>query len=328
MKKLFAILFILILPVCVFGQSEKADNLYNEGLKLYESKQYQSAISLFQKSDELDKKQLSPTSENYHRAEIAIINCWNDLAKEYASAENFAEAIRLQTLVVERCEKIFGILHSDYFTVLTTLTEYQIQSGNHSDADDTFMEGIKYANSDQLDMATVQFEISNTLEKKEYDETSPYYHRSEIALLKCWDIYVNYYAEAGNYEEAIKYQGLYVRGIKDLMGEMSSDYAQSLSSLAFYYANLGNYTEAIKIGTQATEKMKKILGEEHPDYAMSLSNLALYNSEIGNYTEAIRLETISLEILKKVLGEEHPNYARSLSNLAGYNAYIGNYTEA
>ncbi|MBQ5551259.1 MAG: hypothetical protein IIT32_09365, partial [Bacteroidales bacterium] len=71
MKKIFTLILIL-LPLCVFAQSHKSNQLYKQGLKLYVAEKYEEALTYFQKSDSLDKAILKPTHKNYYRAELAM----------------------------------------------------------------------------------------------------------------------------------------------------------------------------------------------------------------------------------------------------------------
>jgi hypothetical protein len=59
--KHFFIFLILLLPMMSFGQSKEADEYYNKGIKLHESKQAHLAIPYFEKSDSLEKKELKKT---------------------------------------------------------------------------------------------------------------------------------------------------------------------------------------------------------------------------------------------------------------------------
>ena len=44
MKKIIAILFILIVPMWVLGQSEEAEMLFKKGEELYKAEKYEEAI--------------------------------------------------------------------------------------------------------------------------------------------------------------------------------------------------------------------------------------------------------------------------------------------
>ncbi len=301
MKKIFTLILIL-LPLCVFAQSHKSNQLYKQGLKLYDAEKYEEALTYFQKSDSLDKAQLNPTHKKYHRAELKVADCYEGLADQADDEGHYNDAIKFQTNVVEIRKKILGDEHPDYAAALSDLALYYDYNSNYTEA---------------IRLGTLAMEIL----KNVFGEEHPDYAESLNNL-------AGYYADLGKYTEAIRLQTQEIAITKKNLGEDHPDYAISLSNLANFYSDLGNYTEAIRLGTLAMEIKKKVLGEEHPSYAVSLNNLANYYDDLGNSTEAINLETRALRIRKKVLGEEHPDYAISLNNLAGYYDEIGNYTEA
>ena len=302
MKKLFAILIILFLPVWVCGQSKESNKLYKKGVKLHNADKYEEALPYFQKSDSLDKAQLKPTHKNYYRAELALANSYEWLADQADNEGHYKEALNLQKNVVGIRKKVLGDTHPKYALSLSDLAYYNYELGNYTEA--------------------IRFEtLAIKIKKKALGEEHPSYAISLSNL-------ATYNDDLGNYAETIRLETLAMEIRKKALGEEHPDYALSLSNLATYYYELDNYTEAIRHATLAMEIRKKALGEEHPDYANSLNNLAFYNDELGNYTEALRLETLAMEIWKNVFGEEHPKYALSLSNLAGYYSELGNYTEA
>ena len=301
MKKIFTLILIL-LPLCVFAQSHKSNQLYKQGLKLYDAEKYEEALTYFQKSDSLDKAILKPTHKNYYRAELKVADCYEEIASQAYEEGNYNDALTIQKKVVEIRKKLLGEEHPDYADALSNLASYYSKLGNYTE---------------EIRLATVAMEIR----KKVLGEEHPDYAISLSNL-------ASYYSDLGNYTEAIRLGTLAMEIDKKTLGEEHPDCAISLNNLAIYYAELGNYSEAIRLGTLALEIYKKVLGEEHPHYAASLSILAYCYSDLGNYTEAIRLGTLAMEIRKKVLGEEHPDYAASLSNLADNYFNLGNDTEA
>ncbi len=309
MNKLLSLLFILLLPVYVWGQSKKANNPYKEanrlfkqGDKLYFAKKYEEAILYYQKCDSIDKAILEPTSKKYNRAEISIAYCLSNLASDKYYQADYQEAVRYGTEAMKIFKKELGEEHPDYASSLNNLATYYEGLGNYQEA---------------IRLGTVSMEIW----KKVLGEEHPDYATSLNNL-------ASYYDALGNYHEAIRLctEAMEIR--KKVLGEEHPDYATSLNNIASYYYKLGNYQEAIRLGTEALEIYEKIFGKEHPDYALSLNNLAGYYDDLGNYQEALRLGTEAMEIFKKVLGEEHPDYATSLRNLASYYYKEGKYDEA
>ena len=293
---------LLLLPLVAFAQSKQSNKLYNKGVELFKAENYEEALPYFQKSDSLDKAELQPTAENYYRAELKVADCWHQIASNRYDEGNYAEAIKLETIVMEIRKKALGEEHHDYASSLSNLALYNSDNGNYTEA---------------FRLENIAMEIF----KKTFGEEHPDYASS-------LDNLAYYYSGIGNDTEAIRLATIAMEIRKKVLGEEHIDYATSLCNIASYYFYIGKYTEAIRIGTIAAEIYKNTVGEETPDYANSINNLACYYDNIGNYAEAIRLGTLAMEIWKKTLGEEHPNYATSLNNLVGDYYAIGNYTEA
>ena len=106
MKKIFT-LFVLLLPVMVFGQSRQSNKFFKQGTKLYKAEKYEEAIPYFQKSDSLDKAQLDPTAENYYRAELKMADCCHNLSCEKDDEGKYTEAARLHYRYFSLMEALF-----------------------------------------------------------------------------------------------------------------------------------------------------------------------------------------------------------------------------
>ncbi len=243
-------LFLLLLPLLASPQSKESKQLYKQGMKLFDAEKYEEALPYFQKSDSLDKAQLIPTHKNYHRAELKVADCYEELADQADYYDgHYNEAITLQKNVVEIRKKVLGEEHPDYATSLNALGMYNDHNGNYTEA---------------IRLVTLAMEIR----KKVLGEDHPDYAISlnNLAI---------YYADLGNYTEAIRLATKENAITKKVLGEEHPNYASSLNNLAYYYENLGNYTEAIRLQTKENAITKKVLGEDHPDYAKSLNNLAI-----------------------------------------------------
>ncbi|MBP5502449.1 MAG: CHAT domain-containing protein [Bacteroidales bacterium] len=297
MKKIF-LLILLVLPVIALPQSKEADKVYNKGVKLYEAKKYEQAITFFKQSDSLEKAQLHETDSNYHRSKLKIADCLGGIVDNKVENQNLSEAIKLQTEIVQIFKSIFGENHYIYANTLNYLAYYHYLMNNYTEA---------------IRTGTRALEIYKTTLGEE--------HQNYVGLL---NNLAHYNSDLGNNTEAIRLETIALEIRKKVLGENHPDYALLLNNLAYYYAHTDNYVEAIKLKTKAME----ILGKEHPDYVTLLNDLAFYNYNIDNYAESIRLGTMAMETYKEVLGSEQYEYANSLDNLSVYYSAIGNYIEA
>ncbi len=331
---------VILLPMIGWAQSKEADVYYKKGEELYNAEKYEEALSYFEKSYSITKKQQGDTMNS----KASIMLCCAQLAKKNDAASNYTEAISYWKRIVDLYKELFGIKDTLLPTLLSSLANDHYRIGNYPESIKFGTQAMEichevlgeehpdYARS-LNNLASYNSSIGNyteairlgtqalEIDRKNLGEEHPAYATSLSNL-------ANYNDKIGNYTEAIRLgtQALEIR--RKALGEEHPHYANSLNNLAYYYDDIGNYTEAIRLCSQALEIRRKGLGEEHPDYATSLNNLASYYDDIGNYTEAIKLGSQALEILRKTLGEEHPHYATSLSGLASYNHAIGNYAEA
>ena len=118
-----------------------------------------------------------------------------------------------------------------------------------------------------------------------------------------------------------------VKWRKQIQGETSLDYAQSLKNLAGLYKNMGRYAESERTHTESIQIIKSY-GQHTLAYANSLYNFALLYHATGNYRQAEDMLKKSLAINKEIIGDKVSGYATGLNGLANLYADIGLFTEA
>jgi CHAT domain-containing protein/tetratricopeptide (TPR) repeat protein len=115
---------------------------------------------------------------------------------------------------------------------------------------------------------------------------------------------------------------------RDVLGEMSLPYANSLSCIGGLYASIKDYGHAELSYLRDLEIRKVLLGESHPFYATSLNNLGFLYSSMKDYARAETYYLQALVIRKKVLGEAHPDCVFSLIQLGVLYESMGDYVRA
>ena len=304
MKQTFVTLVLLLLmPIIALPQSKEAKQLYNQGVALCDEENYAEALTYLKKSDSLYKAQLKPSSKKYYNAEIKMAECYDGLACYYCDVKcNYAEAIRLQTMVMDIYKRAYGENNTDYAVALSDLADYYLTIGNYSESLKLSSEAVKI------------------LEKVADKETEWY-----IAALN--NLAKTYYL-IGDYFKSLKLYNSVMEIVKKHFGEDSFYYLVSLNNMATINFSISNNNEAIKQGNKALEIAKRLLGDTNPTYATLLTNQAHCFEKIGKYTEAISLENTALQIQKEALGEEHTNYAETLLCLARTYYLSKNYSKA
>ena len=283
MKKLFAILFILILPICVWGQSKETENLYKQGMQLYKAGEYELSVPYFLKCDSICKNLQSESvylEKRVHKQLEKLVsnlcvssNIIQPSHYKFNQNSSYKYVIRLYNLAMEIYDAI-GIKDTMvYASYLEELADYNSKIGDYTEA---------------IRVETIAMEIMYKNEAKD-----GYYAK------KLGDL-AYYYSIIDNLSEAIRLgtsAADIFRELPTIEGDgfdYSVEYGKSLTRLAEYYAKCENYTEAIKIGTLASKILSK---ETFPSshYIESLINLADYNSKISNYSETLRLGTKAIK---------------------------------
>ena len=302
MIKRLLIFLLMMMPLWGLCQSKKANEYYNEGVRLYNSKRIEDAIQMFKKSDALEKKELDESRPNRYRSERMIAMCWHIMAFSAFQNGNYLEAVRIQEKVVEVFERTNYTDYADYTIMLNNLADYYEKIQNIKASTDIRLKNIEII-------------------KKRYGEQHEEYanNLNAIAVFTCRE---------GRYADAIDMGKKVVNIAENTFGTRHPQYAIYLSNLAGYYFFSGDFNQAFNYENRALEIRKEILGVEHPHYAVSLNNLAHYVFKLGNYNEAVRLESEVLNIRKTALGNRHPDYALALTSLANYNLFAGNYSDA
>ncbi len=136
------------------------------------------------------------------------------------------------------------------------------------------------------------------------------------------------YAKLGLYDAA---QPLYEKSLairRDLYGETSAEYAESLSYLAMVYSAKSDYQQAESLDRRVLDIRRRVLGDEHFEVARSLNNLAYVLALRGERQAAEPLYRQAIAMHRKVKGNEHEDLASTLNNLAMLLDNTGQYDEA
>ncbi|MBO4372721.1 MAG: tetratricopeptide repeat protein, partial [Bacteroidales bacterium] len=302
MIKRLLIIWLMMIPMWGLGQSKKANEYYNQGVKLFNTHRVEEAIQILKKSDALEKKELDESRPNRYRSERLIAMCWHQMASSAYTNGNYLEAVRIQENAVEVWERTNAPKNQNYIAMLNQLAACYNKIRNTNASISASLKSIEVIKS-----------LSGEY-NQEYTSAL-----NGLAVLTC---------NAGRYYDAIKLGTQVVDISAKTIGERNALFAIYLSNLAGYYSLAGEMRQAFFYENRALAIRKDVLGEEDPQYATSLNNLANYISKLGNYEEAVRLESEAVKIRKAALGDRHPDYTFALIALASYNLFAGNYADA
>jgi len=135
----------------------------------------------------------------------------------------------------------------------------------------------------------------------------------------------DYLQERGNYTDKVFQLALTVR---QTMGIVDSDLAESFNNLAHIHHVQGKYPEAEQLQLRAIDIWQQTGGPIHLDVATGINNLASIYEDEGKYEQAEKFFQQALDIRTQLLGSSHATVADSLNNLGFLYGRLGRYEQA
>lgn len=112
--------------------------------------------------------------------------------------------------------------------------------------------------------------------------------------------------------------------VKSLCGEISEEYANTLTFTASCYYHLKNYSKVYELEEKAISIWGSIYGEKSEEFALCLTNLALQHYYLDDFSTVIKLEKRSY----KIYNCKSSQYLQSIRNIAHYNYSLKKYDDA
>jgi len=282
-----------------YEQRNQTDSIYVNSLAALSF--CYSNLGLFEKSIEVENKQIIACKEVYGENHKEYATSLHNLAGYYSKVRDYDQAVKYEKEASEVCLRVFGKDNLMYATSLHDLAYYYNKNGNHKDA-------IVYG----IQALTIQ---KNLIGEKSRDYLVSLHH---LAM---------YYSEEGDYKKAVEIGLKSVDIGKDVLGERNLDYSSSLLNVANYLYDNGDYFKAVEYGEEALDIRREKMGEDHSVVLKTIHTLALFYSKIGEYRKAIEYESVVLE-KQKVLDDEGHDYAMTLNSLATFYSNLDEYGKA
>ncbi|MCM1517150.1 MAG: CHAT domain-containing protein [Pseudoflavonifractor sp.] len=309
----------------------EADAVYNKAVELYNSRDYQGALPLFDKALSM-REAIRGRDLTYARQLDNMARC------RYATGD-YRGAIETQMEVCNLIGSIVGNANLEYASGLSDLALYCHLAGDDAGA-------IKYGNmSRQLRHTILSQEIPNyamllgnlaaynantgdytsavTVAEEALDTRRRYFGPTHALTLKTIGEIADYQLRAGNKDEAIRRA---TEGVSAILADsvVTREAADAHSRLAHYLAEAGDISGAIDHEREAMRINERLNGGRDDSCAPTLSRLARLYERNGDRAEAIRCETEALELYDPT----SDNALNSLAILAGYHSSTGNYAAA
>jgi tetratricopeptide (TPR) repeat protein len=232
---------------------QRARELNQEAIALYQAGRYQDAEPLLQQSLAIRRQQLGADHPD-------VATSLNNLALLYQAQGRYREAEPLQQQALAIRREQLGEDHPDVANSLNSLALLYLFQGRYGEAEPLYQQAL-------------------AIRRQQLGEDHPLVATSLNNL-------AGLYRVQGRYGEAepLQQQALAIR--REQLGEDYPDVATSLNNLAALYQDQGRYGEAEPLYQQALAILREQLGLDHPLVATSLNNLAVLYQAQGRYGEA------------------------------------------
>lgn len=290
---------LLISSFC-FSQSKKSKqsnelalSLYNSAVKLYDSKNIDSAIVVAQNSFEEFGKLKTQDSCNYNLCVLQF--------GMYYERGNAKDANRQAFLGLEEARKIYGEKSKQYVTFLGKIVNAKLLNSEL----DTALIASKYA----IDYC------KNTLGTK----------NSQYAYLlfvhgMVYHLMGNYPLAETNYKEGLK--------LSKEINDLGIEYIRGLRNLGEMYRIAGNLVEAEKISLDALDRFIKDSGENTTDVMLSQESLGQLYVALGNLRQAENYFIKGYALCKKIHGKNSVRIGMAAGGLGKLYFTMGNYPKS
>jgi len=271
----------------IIAQITYADSLMN-------LEEYKKALEIVQSLSK-DIENMDLTSED--RLKIQNIQCeildMNGL---------YEDALGICQKVCEEDKHVFGELHQETLTALSTLASIYHSLKNYEKA---------------LQLGQDVYEKQKNVLGEMHRDTLITMHNMAMV-----------YGDIDEHAEQIKLLKEIKEKDEAILGEMHLETITTLHNLAVAYKDVHNYEDALALMQEVYERNERIWGRAHANTLSSLNHMATLYGCTEQYEEKLRLRKEIYERRRESQGELDKNTLNALHNLAAAYGDVGNYEEA
>lgn len=331
-KRSFCVLLGIIVGLCCLAQSQRSNELFAKGLKLYKAKKYKKAIPLFVLCDSIDYLEMDSTSNRRDYSKHWIASCYYHLGDTAAAAkwhfayytppvdrrltvasdsaasrgyqyylqQQYEEAFRWYDKCRELETEIMGEEHffvaNDYMSMANLCLYYG----------DTIAAARNYGKA-----ADIRYVTLGTRSELTYDACS------SASYVSMW---VKNFPVAKNY----MLKAMEIR--RNLSGAENEEYLKLIADYEYVLKLLQEWPAALENRKEEAAIREHMADKETVDYIRTLNYCALYAYRSKLWEEAAHFSEEATSLQAKVLGEFHPDLLTNLNNLAAVYSQMGNDT--
>ena len=305
-RRALLLLFANVLCTVCFGQSKQSNDLYAQGVELYQQGKYQEAIPLFQTCDKLDKAELDSLDERRYACEQWIASC-------HYKVGNIEEAKKLRfftyefppfdrRLVVKSdtlSSKIGSLISQSRLEEALALSQQISELEEKELGGETWYSlntksGRSYILSYLNHMAEAEEMIEQVITKTQ----ALYGFNCRILAAYLQDA-INVYKMSGNIQKLdAAYQMLF--DFLQKIGEQNSDFAEKmLTDASGVYAQIGNFERLDQVVAMQMQETIARYGEKSIRRCNLLRSASLLNTKLGRKDIALQMANDGLQLVKE-----------------------------
>ncbi|MBI5326553.1 MAG: CHAT domain-containing protein [Ignavibacteriae bacterium] len=152
-----------------------------------------------------------------------------------------------------------------------------------------------------------------------------------IASAQSWKELIdstNYYQENRNFETALSWGQKALYQAKKEFGEIDTNYASTLGTIADLFYNSGKLDSTIKYQEKNLKLSRILFKGDNPNLATAINDMAFFYEAIGNYIYTEQFYKEALDMCRRLFKEDHSDLATSINNMAYFYDGRGRYDEA
>lgn len=312
----------------------QSDDLYAQGVALFNKRDYKKAIPFFAKADELDKEIWGLGDNRAYYSSLWLAVCYretgdyvkaaeaNDFWKSWPVDRNITGELDELDHQAFECYKSGDLAGAaNYWKRCEKLASSLIGEEHPNYASYLNNQASCYARIGEDELARDYGERAFTVYSGALGVNDTY---SAAALINVSTAYEH----MGDYKKALEARMKVLDIFLAIPDIAERKLASTLHSVSFYNFTLGNYQAAAEYGEREMEICDRILDPLGRDYILGLKNLVLAHGFCDNYSRASELGMNYIALCRRGAEESANDYSWMAMQVANYNSNAGRFADA
>ena len=253
------------------------------GVMKDEQGEYAEAIAYYEKSIEIEEKQIPHN-------DLGLARSYNNIGNVYFNMGDYLKALMSH-------EKALAI-------------QQQSLSPTHPDLASSYNNiGGVYKNMGEYPRALSSYEKALAMRKQSLPPTHP-------DLASSYNNTGNVYFNMDDYPKALLFYEKALAIKQQSLPPTHPDLGSAYNNIGSVYKNMSEYSKALSFYERGLEIRQQSLPPTHPDLASSYGNMGLLYESVGDYSKAHSYFERAIDIAQRSLPANHPDLQKQRNNLA------------